>query len=183
MANNDKLIRANFAFILFILIAVCVNLNARVRILETSNSDLQRTIQTQKDELEKIEEKNTMQDVILNKLNNDYNSRMAWQLQEVADENGAYQDGARYEKYKKENRMPSSAIIAKFVGFVETDLLYECMKESLDKVGPGRSSEDLVERFYRDNHNYKRNEERKRERRLKRKLEALDLILKMEGWD
>lgn len=88
MMNNDKLIRANFAFILFILIAVCVNLNARIRILETSNSDLQQTIQTQKDELEKIEEKNTMQDVIINKLNNDYNSRMAWQLQEVADENG-----------------------------------------------------------------------------------------------
>jgi hypothetical protein len=57
-------------------------------VLETSNSDLQRTIQTQKDELEKIEEKNTMQDVIINKLNNDYNSRMAWQLQEAADENG-----------------------------------------------------------------------------------------------
>ena len=88
MANNDKLIRANFAFILFVLIAVCVNLNSRVRVLETSNSDLQRTIQTQRDELEKIEEKNVMQDVIINKLNNDYNSRMAWQLQEVADENG-----------------------------------------------------------------------------------------------
>lgn len=88
MTNNDKLIRANFAFILFVLIAVCVNLNARVRTLETSNNELQRTIQTQKDELEKIEEKNTMQDVIINKLNNDYNSRMAWQLQEVADENG-----------------------------------------------------------------------------------------------
>lgn len=88
MTNNDKLIRANFVFILVILIAVCVNLNSRVRVLETSNSDLQRTIQTQKDELEKIEEKNTMQDVIVNKLNNDYNSRMAQQLQEVADENG-----------------------------------------------------------------------------------------------
>ena len=88
MTNNDKMIRANFAFILFVLIAVCVNLNSRVRVLETSNSDLQRTIQTQKDELEKIEEKNTMQDVIINKLNTDYNSRMAWQLQEVADENG-----------------------------------------------------------------------------------------------
>lgn len=88
MANNDKLIRANFAFILLVLFVVCVNLNARVRTLETSNGDLQRTIQTQKDELEKIEEKNTMQDVIINKLNNDYNSRMAWQLQEVADENG-----------------------------------------------------------------------------------------------
>lgn len=88
MANNDKLIRANFAFILFILIAVCVNLNSRVRVLETSNSELQQTVRTQKDELEKAKEKNTMQDVIINKLNNDYNSRMAWQLQEVADENG-----------------------------------------------------------------------------------------------
>lgn len=88
MTNNDKLIRANFAFILFVLIAVCVNLNARIRVLETSNSDLQTTIKTQKDELEKIEEKNTMQDVIINKLNNDYNSRMAQQLQEIADENG-----------------------------------------------------------------------------------------------
>ena len=88
MTNNDKLIRANFAFILFVLIAVCINLNARVRTLETSNSDLQQIIRTQKDELEKIEEKNVMQDVIINKLNNDYNSRMAQQLQEVADENG-----------------------------------------------------------------------------------------------
>lgn len=75
MTNNDKLIRANFAFILFILIAVCVNLNARVRVLETSNSELQRTIQTQRDELEKIEEKNVMQDTILNKLNSEYQMR------------------------------------------------------------------------------------------------------------
>lgn len=88
MTNNDKMIRANFAFILFVLIAVCVNLNSRVRVLETSNSELQTTIRTQKDELEKIEEKNVMQDVIINKLNNDYNSRMAWQLQEIADQNG-----------------------------------------------------------------------------------------------
>lgn len=88
MTSNDKLIRANFAFILFVLIAVCVNLNARVRTLETSNSELQQTIQTQKDELEKIKEKNTMQDVIINKLNNDYNSRMAQELQEVAERNG-----------------------------------------------------------------------------------------------
>lgn len=88
MTNNDKLIRANFAFILFVLIAVCVNLNTRVRTLETSNSKLQQTILTQKDELEKAKEKNTMQDVIINKLNNDYNSRMAQQLQEIADVNG-----------------------------------------------------------------------------------------------
>ena len=87
MTNNIKLVCANVAFIFFILFVVCINLNARVRTLETSNNDLQRTIQAQKDEIKKIEEKNTMQDVIINKLNNDYNSRMAWQLQEVADEN------------------------------------------------------------------------------------------------
>jgi hypothetical protein len=88
MTNNDKMIRANFAFIFFILFVVCINLNSRVRTLETSNSELQQTIRTQKDEIKKIEEKNTMQDVIINKLNNDYNSRMAQQLQEIADQNG-----------------------------------------------------------------------------------------------
>ena len=88
MTNNVKLVCANVAFVFLVLFVVCVNLNTRVRVLETSNSELQQTIETQKDELEKIEEKNTMQDVIINKLNNDYNSRMAWQLQEVADENG-----------------------------------------------------------------------------------------------
>lgn len=88
MTNNDKMIRANFAFLIFVLTVVCVNLNTRVRVLETSNSELQQTIRTQKDELKKVEEKNVMQDVIINKLNNDYNSRMVWQLQEIADENG-----------------------------------------------------------------------------------------------
>ena len=88
MTNNIKLVYANVAFILFVLIFVCVNLNSRVRVLETSNSDLQQTIRMQRDEIKKIEEKNTMQDVIINKLNNDYNSRMAQQLQEIADVNG-----------------------------------------------------------------------------------------------
>lgn len=88
MTNNVKLVCANVAFVFFVLFVVCINLNARVRALETSNDELQQTIRTQNDGLEKAKEKNTMQDVIINKLNNDYNSRMAWQLQEVADENG-----------------------------------------------------------------------------------------------
>lgn len=88
MTNNVKLVCVNIAFIFLVFFGVCVNLNSRVRVLETNNSDLQRTIQTQKDELEKTKEKNTMQDVIINKLNNDYNSRMAQQLQEIANENG-----------------------------------------------------------------------------------------------
>lgn len=88
MTNNVKLVCANVAFVFFVLFVVCVNLNSRVRVLETSNSELQQTIKTQKDELEKVEEKNVMQDVIINKLNNDYSSRMAQELQEIADENG-----------------------------------------------------------------------------------------------
>lgn len=88
MTNNVKQLCVNIAFVFVVLFGVCINLNARIMTLETSNSDLQETIRTQKDELEKAEEKNTMQDVIINKLNNDYNSRMAWQLQEVANENG-----------------------------------------------------------------------------------------------
>lgn len=88
MTNNVKLVCVNIAFVFLILFVVCVNLSARVRVLETSNSELQQTIRTQKDELEKIKEKNTMQDVIINKLNNDYNSRMAQELQEIADQNG-----------------------------------------------------------------------------------------------
>lgn len=88
MTNNVKLVCVNIAFVFVVLFGVCINLNARIMTLETSNSDLQQTIRTQNDELEKVKEKNTMQDVIINKLNNDYNSRMAQQLQEVADRNG-----------------------------------------------------------------------------------------------
>ena len=86
--DNVKRVCVNIAFVFVVLFGVCINLNARIMTLETSNSDLQRTIQAQKDELEKIEEKNTKQDVIINKMNNDYNSRMAQELQEIADING-----------------------------------------------------------------------------------------------
>lgn len=88
MTNNIKLVCVNIAFVFLILFGACINLNSRIRTLETSNSELQQTIRTQKDELEKTKEKNTMQDVIINKLNNDYNSRMAQELQKVADLNG-----------------------------------------------------------------------------------------------
>ena len=88
MTNNVKLFFTNIVFVLLVLFGVCVNLNSRVKTLETSNEDLQKVIQSKIDELEKIKEKNTMQDVIINKLNNDYKSRMAQELQEIANENG-----------------------------------------------------------------------------------------------
>ena len=86
--DNVKMVCVNIAFVFVVLFGVCINLNARIMTLETSNSGLQQTIRTQKDELEKVEERNVMQDVIINKLNTDYNSRMAQQLQEIADMNG-----------------------------------------------------------------------------------------------
>lgn len=88
MTNNVKLFFANIVFVLLVLFGVCVNLNSRVKTLETSNEYLQKVIQSKNDELEMIKEKNTMQDVIINKLNNDYNSRMAQELQDVANRNG-----------------------------------------------------------------------------------------------
>ena len=86
--NNVKLFFANIVFVLLVYFGACVNIETRIRMLETSNSELQQTIRTQRGELEKVKEKNKMQDVIINKLNADYNSRMAQELQEIADVNG-----------------------------------------------------------------------------------------------
>ena len=88
MTNNIKLFFANIVFVLLVYFGACVNIETRIRTLETSNSELQQTIRTQRGELEKAKEKNKMQDVIINKLNADYNSRMAQELQEIADVNG-----------------------------------------------------------------------------------------------
>ena len=71
-----------------VFLIVCINLNSRINDLNTKVSDLEWTVQEHELSIQRLTDKNTMQDVIINKLNNDYNSRMAWQLQEVADENG-----------------------------------------------------------------------------------------------
>ena len=88
MTNNVKLFFANIVFVLLVYFGACVNIETRIRTLETSNSELQQTIRTQRGELEKAKEKNKMQDVMINKLNADYNSRIAQELQEIADQNG-----------------------------------------------------------------------------------------------
>ena len=67
---------------------VCINLNSRVNELNTKCHDLEWTVQEHEISIQRMAEKNTMQDVIINKLNNDYNSRMAQELQEIADTNG-----------------------------------------------------------------------------------------------
>ncbi len=71
-----------------VFLIVCINLNSRVNELNTKCHDLEWTVQEHEISIQRMAEKNTMQDVIINKLNNDYNSRMAQELQEIADTNG-----------------------------------------------------------------------------------------------
>lgn len=84
----NKLFYTIIGSVLLIFLIVCVNLNSRINDLNTKVSDLEWTVQEHELSIQRLTEKNTMQDVIINKLNNDYNSRMAQELQEIADTNG-----------------------------------------------------------------------------------------------
>lgn len=70
---------------------VCINFNARINDLKTKVSDLEWTVQEHELSIQRMAEKNTMQDVILNKLNSEYQMRerqRAEELQDVAERNG-----------------------------------------------------------------------------------------------
>lgn len=84
----NKLFYTILGTVSLIFLIVCVNLNSRINDLNTKVSDLEWTVQEHELSIQRLTEKNTMQDVIINKLNNDYNSRMAQELQEIADMNG-----------------------------------------------------------------------------------------------
>lgn len=84
----NKLFYTILGAVSLVFMIVCVNLNSRINDLNTKVSDLEWTVQEHELSIQRLIEKNTMQDVIINKLNNDYNSRMAQQLQEIADMNG-----------------------------------------------------------------------------------------------
>ena len=84
----NKLFYTILASVSLVFMIVCINLNARINELNTKCHDLEWTVQEHELSIQRMAEKNNAQDVILNKLNNDYNSRMAQQLQEIADMNG-----------------------------------------------------------------------------------------------
>lgn len=86
--NKNQLLIVNIAALFLILFLSSINLNTRIRKLEQENRDLQWEVEEHELSIQLMAEKNTMQDVMINKLNNDYNSHMAQQLQEAADENG-----------------------------------------------------------------------------------------------
>lgn len=87
----NKIFYTILASISLIFLIVCINLNARINELNTKVSDLEWTVQEHELSIQRLAEKNTMQDTILNKLNSEYQMRerqRAEELKEVADRNG-----------------------------------------------------------------------------------------------
>lgn len=74
-----------------VFLIVCINLNSRIESLNKRVSDLEWTVQEHELSIQRMAEKNNAQDVILNKLNSEYQMRERQRAEEVkqaAEENG-----------------------------------------------------------------------------------------------
>lgn len=78
----------NISALVIVLVVCCVNMNARIVTLEERTKELQLKVEEHDRSIEKNNERDKMQDTIINKLNAEYNSKVAQELQEVADRNG-----------------------------------------------------------------------------------------------
>lgn len=86
-----KLFYATLASVSLVFLIVCINLNSRINDLNNKVSDLEWTVQEHELSIQRMAEKNNAQNVILNKLNSEYQMRerqRAEELKEVADLNG-----------------------------------------------------------------------------------------------
>lgn len=89
--NKSFYTNATLAFISLTFLIVCVNLNARIGSLTKRVSDLEWTVQEHELSIQRLAEKNNAQDVILNKLNREYQMRerqRAEEVKEAAERNG-----------------------------------------------------------------------------------------------
>lgn len=87
----NKLFYTIIGTVSLIFLIVCVNLNSRINELNTKCHDLEWTVQEHELSIQRLAEKNNAQDVILNKLNSEYQMRerqMAEELKDVAERNG-----------------------------------------------------------------------------------------------
>lgn len=87
----NKLFYTIIGTVSLIFLIVCINLNSRINELNTKCHDLEWTVQEHELSIQRLAEKNNAQDVILNKLNSEYQMRerqRAEELKEVADANG-----------------------------------------------------------------------------------------------
>lgn len=78
----------NIAALVIVLVVCCVNMNARIVTLEERTKEIQLKVEELDRSIEKSNERDKMQDTIINKLNTEYNSKVAEELQEAADRNG-----------------------------------------------------------------------------------------------
>lgn len=79
------------ASVSLVFMIVCINLNSRINDLNNKVGDLEWTVQEHELSIQRMAEKNNAQDVILNKLNSEYQMRerqRAEELKEVAERNG-----------------------------------------------------------------------------------------------
>lgn len=86
-----KLFYTILASVSLVFLIVCINLNSRINDLKTKVSDLEWTVQEHELSIQRLAEKNNTQDVILNKLNSEYQMRerqRAEELKEAAERNG-----------------------------------------------------------------------------------------------
>lgn len=87
----NKLFYIILASVSLIFLIVCINLNSRINDLKTKVSDLEWTVQEHEISIERLTDRNNAQDVILNKLNSEYQMREKQRAEEVkqaAEENG-----------------------------------------------------------------------------------------------
>ena len=87
----NKIFYTILASVSLVFMIVCINLNSRINDLNNKVSDLEWTVQEHELSIQRLAEKNNEQDVILNKLNSEYQMRerqRAEELKEVADANG-----------------------------------------------------------------------------------------------
>lgn len=87
----NKLFYTIIGSVSLVFMVACIILSSRINDLKTKVSDLEWTVQEHELSIQRLAEKNNAQDVILNKLNSEYQMRerqRAEELKEVADLNG-----------------------------------------------------------------------------------------------
>lgn len=87
----NKLFYTTLGTVSLVFMIVCINLNSRIESLNKRVSDLEWTVQEHELSIQRLAEQNNAQDVILNKLNSEYQMRerqRAEELKEVAERNG-----------------------------------------------------------------------------------------------
>lgn len=87
----NKLFYTILSSVSLIFMIVCINLNSRIESLNKRVSDLEWTVQEHELSIQRLAEQNNAQDVILNKLNSEYQMREKQRAEEVkqaAEENG-----------------------------------------------------------------------------------------------